>query len=192
MPEPRLLSELITPPANPILSLAEVKDHCRVAHDDDDTYLEGLVLAVQARLEGPGNEFGRCFTEQSWRDHFNSFAALKLRVWPVQSIDAITYIDAAGVEQTVPDDDYVLRSDVSGYAVEWRNMPRADLDKMPGAVRVDYTAGPEAPPANVKHAAKLLAGHLYENREAVLVGPQAKAITLPMSVDWLMRPFRRF
>ena len=46
----------------------------------------------------------------------------------------------------------------------------------------------DALPADLKRAALLMVGHLYENREAVVIGTIPS--TLPMAVEYLRQPHR--
>ena len=59
---------------------------------------------------------------------------------------------------------------------------------MDGDVHGRWGATATTVPGPLVQALLLLVGHLYENREAVVVG--ANAIKLPMAVDWLVMPFR--
>lgn len=49
---------------------------------------------------------------------------------------------------------------------------------------------PDGTPADVEHAVLMLAAHLYENREATLVGVTAQE--LPMGVADIIRDHRRY
>lgn len=44
---------------------------------------------------------------------------------------------------------------------------------------------------DIKSAVLLIAGHLYRNRESVATGQSASAVEVPMSAEWLMRPYRK-
>jgi hypothetical protein len=46
-----------------------------------------------------------------------------------------------------------------------------------------------AAPDDIKHAVRLLVGHWYENREAVVVGAQCHIV--PMAADALIAPYRK-
>ena len=54
-----------------------------------------------------------------------------------------------------------------------------DTDELPGG-----------PPADLEHAVYLTAAHLYENREATLIGVVAQA--LPLGVDSIVSGYRRY
>ncbi|WP_242217266.1 head-tail connector protein [Shinella zoogloeoides] len=62
------------------------------------------------------------------------------------------------------------------------------LAKFIGSPLDDVTAFPDGTPAPLEEAVRQLAGHLYENREASLVGVSADL--LPLGVFDLVAPYR--
>lgn len=117
---------------------------------------------------------------------------------PLQSIDAVTYIDTNGATQTVDPALYELagRPEASVlrpvYGASWPTSVRAQDD----AVRIRYTAGyttgsPDTNPVPevIKKAIRLIAGHMYENRENVVIG--ASVAELPMGALFMLQPYRR-
>lgn len=184
-------STLISPPAAPIVLLDEAKAHCRVDHDDDDDLVTRLVEVATDYLDGPGGVTGRALITQRWQEtmaRFPSQPFIILPVGPVQQVISVAYYDADGVDQTVANDqfrvivngDYALIELVDGAT--WPGtQSRSD------AVRVQYDTGygdtsadiPEA----IRHAALLMVGHWYENREAVT---DYAVNQLPMAVQTLL------
>lgn len=196
---------LISPPDLPVVSLAEAKAHLRVDHDDDDALIEGLIRAATEHLDGWTGILGRCLVDQTWRQDFDRFVRdLCLPLGPVISIVSVTWRNPAGALATVPPSSYDLRTDAGG-----RSLVRFDNDfTFPGplhesrAVAVTYRAGYETIPAQegppivpakvtvpepLRVAILLLAGHWYQNREAV-GDPQSE---LPFAVNALIAPYRR-
>lgn len=187
---------LITAPSASPVSLAEAKAHLRVYGTDDDGLIAGLILAAVQLAEKQTNLL---LATQTWELTLDRFpdvlgvagGAIRLPRSPVQSITSITYIDAAGATQTVTAGDYALDKDVSPAAVSttygkvWPT-PRVQSN----AVTVRFVAGHAQIPEPIRAAILLLLGHLYENREAVIVG-QAPA-ELPLGVDALLYPYRVF
>lgn len=57
------------------------------------------------------------------------------------------------------------------------------------AASVDFDALGEDAPEDLREAVRMLAAHLYENREASIVGVSAS--TLPFGFDDLIRPYRK-
>lgn len=117
---------------------------------------------------------------------------------PLQSIDAVTYIDTNGATQTVDPALYELAGRPEApvlrlvYGASWPTGVRAQDD----AVRIRYTAGyttgsPDTNPVPevIKKAIRLIAGHMYENRENVVIG--ASVDELPMGALFMLQPYRR-
>lgn len=190
---------LVTPPASTPVSLVEVKEQSLVDHDDQDGKIELLIAAAVSHLDGWTGTLGRALCEQTWRQDYDDFAScLRLPLGPVQSIEAVTYIDTDGIEQTVDEADYTLRTDSLGSYVEFGcEYSFPSLNSANAAVSVEFVAGYPVTdgawtgPAAIKHAIMLLVAHWFENREAVLTGQGAAATTLPLGVDALLAPYRR-
>ncbi len=87
--------------ADPVL-LAEVKDHLRLSHEDEDAYLGSLIAVAVQKIE---QYFGLALMERrvdimlngSMRDHI-----FRMPVRPVSEIVSVTSIDGDGTETTVP------------------------------------------------------------------------------------------
>lgn len=58
--------KLITPPASPVVSLADLKAHLRVDHSDEDALIASLEAAAVSYLDGWGGVLGRCILAQTW------------------------------------------------------------------------------------------------------------------------------
>ena len=178
---------VVITPAGDILGLDAVKRHLRVDHDDDDTYIGGLIATASMWLDGPsGGWLGRALGVQLLELRADSFGcAFRLPFPPLIDIVSVKYDDPAGVEQTI---------DAASYAVdpagEWYFKPGASwpsLAAAPDAVRVRYRAGYQYVPAPILHAMLMLIGQWYTGREAASDKP---LIELPFSVEVLLSPFR--
>lgn len=207
--------ELITGPTVEPVTTSEAIDHLRVGDSPpDQTLIDSLITAATAHIDGRDGWLGRQIITATWEYYLDEFPFedfIRLPLAPVQSITSIKYIDTDGVEQTLSESDadhgWQLSKDLT-----WR--PRIDLkhDKswpptrvQRDAVRIRFVAGysgdgasPEDLRANVptpiKQAILLLIGHLYENREAVLVSDRSStsAVTMPLAVEALLTPYRRW
>ena len=188
------LPVLETPPVETPITLADVKNHCRVDDSgDDDMLLTGLILAATSHLDGWVGVLGRCLVTQDWKREFDCWAVFELPLEPVQSITSITYFDSAGVVQTVDASVYELQVRATRSVVGCRanqSWPRADFAKGPVTVvwRAGYGGRIDVPYA-IKQAMLLLIGHWYEHREAAIVG--TIAAELPIAVAALIAPFRK-
>jgi len=136
---------------------------------------------------------------------------LELPMAPLRSVTSVKYVDANGVEATFASTNYTVDA--------WSAPGRIALNRMAvwpgvqllpvGGVRVrfvagyadlltaaspqtDITAARNAVPERYKAAIKLIVGHLYENREEVMVGAGIVASQLPLGVHKLLMPTRVF
>lgn len=190
---------LVTPPAIKPVTVEYVKKHSLIDHDEQDDVIDLLIDAATTHLDGWTGTLGRALCEQTWRQDYDDFAScLRLPLGPVVSVEAVTYIDTDGIEQTVDEADYTLRTDSLGSYVEFGcEYSFPSLNSANAAVSVEFVAGYPVTdgawtgPAAIKHAIMLLVAHWFENREAVLTGQGAAATTLPLGVDALLAPYRR-
>lgn len=181
----------VTPPSDTVVSLAKAKAHLRIDDDADNAYINGLIAAATATIDGP-NGIGLAMLTQTWRASFDGFqnGGLSLAMGPIQSIDSVTYTDASGVSQTLSE--YALDYDLDQWPVVIRptsSWPSAALKK--GSVKVTFTAGfgddPDDVPADLIHAILFLIGHWFENREAVSDRPLKE---VPMAVESILSRHR--
>lgn len=178
---------LLSPPAAEPVTLAEMKDHLRVTHSDEDALITGVLVAAVRAVEARGR---LALMPQSWRLTLDAAPAetLFLPLSPVASLNAVAVIDGAGDPQAVS---VSLYDAVLGKAPRIRPagpwpLPSPKL----GGVRIDFTAGyadADAVPEELKLAVKILAAAFYENREAA---GETRVYAVPQTVDALIAPFR--
>lgn len=202
--------QLITPPSQEPLTLAEAKLHCRIDTADDDALITLLLTSVRQYAE---QKTARSFITQQWKYVIDSFPgpalenyipwgveysqpgnAVMLEKGPIQSIDSITYVDMAGVTQTMPSTDYV--ADLSGTLA--RITPRfgkiwpITLPQI-GSATITFTAGyggtPDKVPEALKSWMKVRLAALNENREEVLTGQRITVAEMPF-IDSLLDGYR--
>lgn len=175
---------LDTGPAMEPVSLEEAKTHLRVDVSDDDALIENLISASRRTFEQINR---RTLYTTTWR--------LKLDGWPRQSyitlprpplasVTSISVKDQEGAATTWNASNYIVESERTPgrvYLAYGQSWPDQTLYPT-GAITVTYVAGwatVDAIPAEYKAAILLLLGHLYENREAVVVtGAVPKEIPL--------------
>lgn len=186
---------LVTGPAEPLLTLAAAKAHMRVEHGDDDIYIAGLIKAAESHLDGWSGVLGRALVTQTWRVLIEDFPAgprFGLPLAPVSGV-VITYLDQAGVERTFDAALYHLTQRADGPTIELADGATwPQVDDRPDAVRVLMTCGygaASAVPVAIRHAALMLVGGWYEQREPQVVG--ASVTGVPYGVQALLSPFRR-
>ena len=176
------------------LSLEEAKEHCRISGPDHDATIQALIGAAVSHMDGYNGVLGKCLMLQEWQQEFDRWQDFPLCLGPVRDLVSIDYLDGSGQAQSV---------DLSAVRIERRVLGTmaalkggyswpGDADFDEGLITVKWSAGyasaADVPPA-IKHALKLLIGHWFENREAVIVG--TTNASLQMAVDNLIAPYRR-
>jgi len=61
---------LVTPPADPVVSLSDLKDHLRIDADDENDLIKALEQAAVAHLDGWSGILGRAIMPQEWSQDF--------------------------------------------------------------------------------------------------------------------------
>lgn len=209
----RYALQVIEAPAAMPLTLWEAKAHLRVDGDEEDNLIDAL---LRAAVDHCASYTDRCLTPTRFRLSLdcaptsrprapaNPEAYPSLFAWayptapitvpvpPLLSVEAVKYVDADGVLQTMdPASYYVDTSRTPGRIFPTTVWPELSTT-LPNALMVEFTAGHDAatlPPA-VRSAVLLMLGHLHRNREAVITGTITAA--LPLAVEALLMPHRVF
>lgn len=148
------------------LSLGLVKDHLRVDGDEEDDLILNYLDAAVGYCE---TFTGRSIADSTWR--LTTFSAppaiLLLPRPPVLSVERVSFLLPDGPEEVDPSEYTVeLDADDEPGVLHFRAPPRA-------RVRVEYRAGYETRadmPGAIRSALLLMVGHLYANREDVVLG----------------------
>lgn len=161
------------PAAVAILTVQEVKKHLRIDTADDDAYLQTLIAVATQWIQ---DECHIQLVSATWRlslDEFPDARSIRLPMPPLLTVGSITYDNAAGDTQTMPAGDYIVDTDSQPGRVVLS--PSASWPGTNGAaanIAITFTAGygPAADdvPELIKHGAKWIIGHLYENREGAI------------------------
>jgi uncharacterized phiE125 gp8 family phage protein len=175
------------------VTVGEAKDWSRILHDEEDGIVQSNIETAVGYLDGRDGILGRCLMGQTWDYTLPCFPVeswIELPFAPVQSITSITYKDGDGNPQTTPGAEYVLSADRDwqpkvhlAYGASWP----AVRDE-PDVVRVRAVYGYTAVPLPIRQAIVLLAGHLFENREATT---EARITEIPFGVSALLEPYMR-
>jgi uncharacterized phiE125 gp8 family phage protein len=181
---------LLVPPALEPVSLIEAKAHLRVDGDDEDALIAALIVAARQYVEAVCN---LALLTQSWALTLAAFPRLiAVPRPPLQTVEEITYVDSAGVMQTLAADQYRLDTTrmpgwiTPAYGVVWPcALP------VTAAITVRFTAGygdaPADVPQTLRQAMLLFIAERYERREASVDGLLSP---VPLAVDallWLHR-----
>lgn len=170
------------------VTLTEAKSHLRVDHSDDDTYITGLITAARNIAENYTNS---SFFTQTWVATMEWFTeVIELRRGPVQSVSSLKYYDSSNTLQTFDASGYFVDTNQDIPTIEAdNNWPSALYDRI-DAIQVTYVTGYAtvgAIPQAIKHAILMIIGHLYENRQDVVVGSQVNQ--MPQASRTLLNPY---
>lgn len=184
--------KIITPPTGALIPLADQKLHLRVDHDAEDTLIGAYVAAATLAAE---SITGLALLSRVIDVTFDGWPrCIELPLSPVQSVDQVRYVDPAGQEQTLGTAAYQvdLTADPVRVAPAWGcTWPAIRAQMAAVAVRVTAGFGDAADvPADIVAAVKLLAAHLYANREPVNIGNIVNEI--PFTVRALLLPHKRW
>lgn len=179
----------------------EAKDHCYITGTRWDGLIDSLISVARETAEA---ETWRLIAAGTYEKKFDTFPdddILEIDEYPIKSIDAITYIDSDGNEQTVAASDYTV--DKESYTTRIQhdsNWPTAK-DQV-NAVTIEFTGGYDGSserlkvPKKIKQAILLMVKHWFDNRESVLVseGNSIDVKEVPMTSKMLLgfESLRRF
>jgi uncharacterized phiE125 gp8 family phage protein len=184
-------SLLVAPIEEPV-ALDDLLLHCRVDSALDASQVEAYGLAARHWVEQVTK---RQLLTATWR---YTLATLPLvdTLWlpkpPLQSVETVTYVDTAGVTQTLDTATYVVETaPLPGhlrlaYGQRWPGVQAG-----PGAVQVDFIAGWDdvlRVPPPLLQAIRLLTAHWFERRESTHEGPPLAEI--PHGVLALVTPYK--
>ncbi len=176
--------EIVTPPTETPVSVAELKSHLIVDHSSDDTLIGEYLKAAVAELDPPLGILGRAMVEQTLKLHLPVFngRTIKLPYPPLISVESVKYTDTDGIEQTVDSDEYeVIIHQEPGYIalLDGESWP-TDLAETEYPVRIEFKCGYETTvtdpgtddevrtitvPQGIRQYIKLLVAEMYKERE---------------------------
>lgn len=172
---------LETAPAVSPLTLEETKRHLRVVEEntDDDAYIQELIDAATAELDGENGWLGRALITQTWTLHMDRFPAsdcgISIPLPPLVSVTEIRYFDSNNDAQVLDADYYTVdgrREPGQIKNIYGRTWP--STYPVAGAVEIEFIAGygdaPEDVDALIRHYLKLRIGQWYATRESVIIG----------------------
>lgn len=189
------LVTLESAPAVLAVTLAEAKEHLRVDHDDDNATITAMLGAAIGHLEGWQGVTRRAFIAQDWRVSVERADGLARLFAPLPALESVR------IDYYPPDNETLTQADLADFRLikgpDWSYLePKPgkswpSVDDRPDALQAVFTCGyGEAAsdvPAPIRHAIKLLVGHLYENRENTTGLTLQK---LPFGVEALITPYR--
>lgn len=166
------------------IDFEDAAKHARVPLGPEDRYLEELITTAREYCE---QETDRAIVRARYVQTLNRFPTcnhpLTLPRPPLESVEAIEYIDSAGASLTLPAEHYAIAG-AGDTAQVWptalASWPETSCDA-PSCVRITFVAGYADPPAQIKHAVRMLVGYWYERREAVVTGMNATELSMAVA-----------
>lgn len=177
------------------LSLEAVKNHLRVDDTADDALITGLIAAARQYVEEICNLALMPQTLVMQKDEWPSGTILYMPRVPLAEVTEIAYIDADGVSHTMDLEDVIVDTiSKPGRLIlqDDADWPTSTLRSAAG-IAITYEAGfadPDRIPKPLMQALLLLIGHLYENREAVVIGSGINLFELPLAFKHLIANYR--
>jgi uncharacterized phiE125 gp8 family phage protein len=169
------LSPVVTvAPASEPISLSEAKTHCRVDGTDSDTELNSMIAAARTFVE---DYCGIKLVAQTVVLRCSSFCDfIDLPIAPISAVSSITYLDTAGVEQTLAATVYeAVLTDLEPTIRLKINQSWPSVREASDAIRVTVSAGYASLPAPIHHAMLLMIGNWFDSRAVgeLTEGPKA-------------------
>jgi len=189
--------ELVTAPAAEPITTAVAKSHLRVDVSDDDTLIDQLVASARIAAE---TFTRRSLITQTWDlkvDRFPPFEILIPKA-PLASVTSLKYTDSAGTQQTWDASNYTVDAPVGpqadvgrivkAFGVSWPST-RAEINAVEVRFVAGYgTTGATDVPAGILQGMLMMIGHMYENRQNVVIGTIAQEV--PQMNQSLWMPYR--
>lgn len=182
---------ITTPPAVEPLTTAEAKLHLRIDHNTEDAYIDALIKMARIYCEAVAQ---RSFITRTYTARLDNFPdwTFELPYPPLLGVTSIKYTDQDGNESTFSSGNYLVDTHREPGRVMLKNgvsWPAIVLREING-IEIIWTAGYGAAGSNVpdtyRNAMKLLIGHWYENREAVMIERGVNVADLPLGVRHLL------
>lgn len=180
---------IVTEPTVEPVSMADINDFLRLegTAGENDSIIPALITAARRYCEGVQN---RAYVDQVLRltvDAFPSASYIKLPRAPASTVASIVYYGTGNTANTMTVSDYYVdtASEPGRVHLAYGESWPSDTLRPANGIEVQYTAGygsaVTSVPGEVKHAIKLIVGHMWEHRE----GSDVKA----MSPAWIRNSF---
>lgn len=184
------LTELAPPETAPV-TLAQVKQHLRIDHNEDNDYLDELIEAARLHVEAVS---GHALIARSLRQYVDDISlsrTARLEAWPVQDIETVTAYNATGEAVTLAPNQYRLLR--TGDGVSFVLGDDVALSDFQNGLEIDFSAGHGESgvdvPSNITRAILVLIAHWYEYRGTLAPGQETAII--PAGLDKLLAPVKR-
>ena len=192
-----MVYQVTTAPTIEPLTVDDVKAHCRIDGNAEDTLLTGLIKAARQHIESATNRalISQTITAKcdEWADWHKDETQLWLPMPPLISVTSVQYVDSAGATQTLAANQYTIDTYslpgrvIPAYGVTWPT-PRYQENAITVVYLAGYGTTAASVPQPIRQAMLFLVAHWYENREPVNIGNITT--DLPFTVAALVAPYR--
>lgn len=192
-------TELVTAAATSyLMTLEEAKDHLRVstAVTVDDTYIKSLSKLATERIQ---DLTGAKLMHQTWKYYIDDWPLgdqIDLPYFPLVGATSVAFIPSTGgaavtMGATRWNSDKFSNppSVYLEYGASWPSTSLYDHNPVRIEAEYGYSSGSTGVPYALKHAAKFLISHWYENRESIIIG-RIISKPIPDSVKALVAPYK--
>lgn len=174
--------KLVIPPVLEPLGKEEVKRHLRIDGSEQDDYIVELIQAIRQFAEVFTNRQFMTATYDFFLDRFptsnghSEFSQPEILIPrpPLQSVTSISYVDLNGATQVLATSVYEVDTGLEPGIVRLKfDQSWPSTRTHANAITIRFVSGYQDEtkiPATIKHAMKLHAGLLYENRESSITG----------------------
>lgn len=187
------------------LTREQAKKQCEIeaAEDAHDEWFDEAIAEAHDYVE---QYLQASLTESRWIYRTNRWPydqppyELRLPMGPLQGVIQVSYLDIDGERQTLePGTDYEFMEGQAGYIVPAFGEAWPAARDMPNSIAVEYWAGypgqgspadASGVPKAIVRAMKMLVGHWFENREAMVIGTITDEIALGMRDA--LQPYRNY
>jgi uncharacterized phiE125 gp8 family phage protein len=172
--------ELVTPPSDAailgLVSVADMKRELRLTSTAQDLAIEEKIYEAYRWLDGPNGILNRSILPQTLRYHLNDiFGAIELSYPPIRSITTVEYQNTLGVWTSVPLTNFELDLNASpavigiNYDYTWPITSQTrQIARVTAATGYTDAADVKLRMRNVITLIKMMAAHLFHNREATV------------------------
>lgn len=150
--------------------LTATKAHLKVEDTNDDSLIQGLILAAIAYIECATNQVYYTATRTKYLDEFPIDGQIILYPVPLQSVTSITYLDGDNTSQTFAATNYTVLTTTPGRIVLKTDCDWPATNHQPKNITITYVVGygnSAQVPTILRLGIYFLVAHWYRNRESV-------------------------
>lgn len=177
-------------PTTEILTLAETRIRLGIMADDDTTRDDIISEKIRAARQLLEVEAGSVFSTRSIIGYADSFTSEMKLLQPLQSVQAVKYVDVNGVTQTLSPSLYYVDLVKHRVVIKPSSTVPATSTDQPNAVSVEYTSGFSTVPQQLKEAIYVVVGQWEIHQEGMQNG--TTPYRLPYSAIQMLNGYRDF